>query len=141
MLKLLSATDLQAKIAKAEKDRESAASKAEAEKNAFIERISKPSGLSDEQLIEKASLIIGQAAENRLTSVEILRFPNELCTDMGRAIDQGETGWEETLTGVPKEIHQFWKRQLEPLGYGLTYEIVDRPGGMRGDVAVTLSWG
>ncbi|MEI6200833.1 MAG: hypothetical protein WCP68_02670 [Enhydrobacter sp.] len=135
MLRLLSATDLQAKIAQTEKDRVSAVNAAEAEKKEFIDRISKPSGLSDDQLVEKASLIIARAVENRLTSVEVLRFPNSLCTDMGRAIDQGEAGWEETLTGIPKEIRQFWQRQLKPLGYDLKYQIADRPGGMRGDVA------
>jgi len=29
---------------------------------------------------------------------------------------------------------------LKALGYHLRYEIVDYPGGMPGDVGVTLSW-
>jgi hypothetical protein len=145
MSKLPTAKDLQAKIAQAEADKASAAVKAhaaaEAEKQAFLERLSKPSGLSDEQVIEKASNIIGRAVDNSLTSVQVLRFPNHICTDGGRAIDQGEDGWEKTLTGIPKELYLFWDRRLKPEGYHIKYEIIDRPGGMRGDVGVFLSWG
>ena len=145
MLKIPTAKDLQVKIAHAEAEKASAAIKAhaaaEAEKQAFLDRLSKPSGLTDEQVIEKASHIVNRAVENGLTSVQVLRFPNHLCTDNGRAIDQAEDGWEKTLTGIPKELYFFWERQLKPAGYHIKYEIIDRPGGMRGDVAVFLSWG
>ena len=145
MVKIATAKELQARIAKAEADKASAAIKAhaaaEAEKQAFLDRLSKPSGLTDEQVIEKAQNIVARAVENGLTSVQVLRFPNHLCTDDGRAIDQGEEGWEKTLTGIPKELYSFWERQLKPAGYHIKYEISERPGGMRGDVCVFLSWG
>lgn len=145
MLKLPTAKDLQAKIAQAEGEKASAAMRAhaaaDAEKQAFLDRISKPSGLSDEQVIEKASHIITRAVENGLTSVQVFLFPNHLCTDDGRAIDQAEPGWEKTLTGIPKELYQFWERQLKPRGYHIKYEVVARPGGLRGDIGVFLSWG
>ena len=144
MTTLLSAKELRAKIAQAEGDKASAAAKAhataEAEKQAFIERISKPSGLTDEQILEKASHIVNRAVENGLTSVQVFRFPNHLCSDNGRAIDQNEDGWEQTLTGIPKELHDFWQRQLKSRGYRIKYHIIDFPGGMRGDVGVVLSW-
>ena len=136
--------ELQTKIAQAEADKASAAMKAhaaaEAEKQAFLDRISKPSGLTDDQVIDKAATIINRAVSNGLTSVQVFRFPNHLCTDNGRAIDQVEDGWEKTLTGIPKEIFQFWERQLKSKGYHIKYEIIDRPGGLRGDVGVFLSW-
>jgi len=141
---LPSAKDLQAKIAVAEGEKASAAAKAhaasEAEKQAFIERISKPSGLTDDQIIERASHIVNRAVENGLTSVQVFRFPNHLCTDNCRAIDQNEEGWEKTLTGIPKELWAFHERQLKPRGYHMRYHIVDYPNGMRGDVGVILSW-
>ena len=99
-MKLPTAKDLQAKIAQVEGERASAALRAheaaEAEKHAFLDRISKPSGLTDDQVLEKASHIINRAVENGLTSVQVFRFPNHLCTDNGRAIDQGEEGWQKT---------------------------------------------
>lgn len=139
-----SAKDLRTKIALAESDKASAAAKAkaaaDAEHQAFLDRLSKPSGLSDDQVLEKAGHIVERAVSNGLTSVQVLRFPNHLCTDNGRAIDQAEEGWQKTLTGIPKELWAFYERQLKARGYHMKYEIIDRPGGMRGDVAVFLTW-
>ena len=145
MVKLPTANDLQAKIALAEGEKASAAMRAheaaEAEKKALIDKMIKPSGLSDDEVIERASRIISRAVENGAMSVQVYRFPHTLCTDDGRAINQAEPGWEKTLTGIPKEIYEFWERQLKANGYHIRYEIIDFPGGMYGDVGVTLSWG
>ena len=113
----------------------------EAEKKALVERLTKPSGLSDEEVMKKAAAIIERAAKNGLTEVQVYRFPNTLCTDRGRAINQQEPGWEATLTGIPKEIYEFWHRRLRPLEYKLRVQIVDFPGGVPGDVGMTLKWG
>jgi hypothetical protein len=39
-----------------------------------------------------------------------------------------------------KEIYEFWKRRLRPEGYHIRYEVIDYPGGMPGDIGITLSW-
>ena len=141
---LPTANDQRARIAKVEGEKASAIAKAqaaaEAEKRAFLDRITRPSGLTDEQILEKAAHIINRAVDNGLTSVQVFRFPNHLCTDDGRAIDQAEEGWERTLTGIPREIYEFWERQLRPRGYHIRCEIVDRAGGLRGDIGISLSW-
>ena len=116
-------------------------SQAEAEKKALIDRLTQPSGLSDEEVMKKAATLIQRAAGNGRTEVQVYRFPNALCTDRGRAINQQEAGWEQTLTGIPKEIYEFWARCLRPLGYKLRVEIVDFSGGIPGDVGMTLKWG
>jgi hypothetical protein len=140
-----SAKALMEKIALAEADKASEEMRRraseEAEKKALIERLSKPSGLSDEEVMKKAAVIIERAAKNGLTEVQVYRFPNTLCTDRGRAINQQEPGWETTLTGVPNEIYQFWDRRLRPLGYRLRVQIIDFSGGVPGDVSMTLKWG
>jgi len=112
----------------------------EAEKRALIDELSKPSGLSEEEKIKRASTVIQRAMKNGLTEVQVYRFPNILCTDRGRAINQMEQGWEKTLTGIPKEIYQLWKDYLQPRGYKISYQIIDFPGGVPGDVGITLSW-
>jgi hypothetical protein len=43
------------------------------------------------------------------------------------------------LIGVTKEIYDFWQCQLKERGYHFRYEIIDCPGGMRGDVGIVLS--
>lgn len=113
---------------------------ADAEKRALMERLSNPSGVSDEERMKRAAAIIKRAVDNGLTEVEIMRFPNQLCTDRGRAINQQEPGWENTLSGLPRELFMFWSSYLKERGYKLRYQIVDFPNGMPGDVGVTLSW-
>jgi uncharacterized protein (DUF1778 family) len=141
---LPSAKDLMRKIALTEAEKASEdkrnRSVAEAEKTALIEQLSKPSGVSDEEGIRRAVTVIERAASNGLTEIQVFRFPNLLCTDRGRAINQQEAGWEKTLTGVPKEIYELWARHFRDRGYKLRVQIIDFPGGMQGDVGMTLSW-
>jgi hypothetical protein len=113
---------------------------ADAEKRDLMEKLTQPSGVSDEERMKRAAAIIKRAVDNGLTEVEVMRFPNQLCTDRGRAINQQEPGWDNTLTGLPKELFIFWQQYLKPRGYKLRYQIVDFPNGMPGDVGVTLSW-
>jgi hypothetical protein len=114
---------------------------AEAEKRALIERLSKPSGLSEDEKVKLASTVIQRAVRNGLTEVQVYRFPNSLCTDHGRAINQQEAGWDKTLTGIPREIFQLWSDYLKPRGYRIRYQIVDFPGGMPGDISIVVAWG
>jgi hypothetical protein len=94
MVQILSAKELMTKIAKVEGEKASKAMKAheaaEAEKQALLDRLSRPSGLSDDEVMEKAAIIVNRAIENGMTSVQVFRFPNHICTDNGRAINQVE---------------------------------------------------
>jgi hypothetical protein len=141
---LPSAKDLQQKIALAESEKAAQEMRrreaADAEKQALIDQLNKPSGLSDEEGIRRAMVIIQRAVNNGLTEVQVYRFPNTLCTDGGRAINQQEPGWENTLTGIPKEIFVLWSKYFRERGYRLRAQIVDFPGGVPGDVALTLVW-
>ena len=141
---ILSAKDPAAKIAEEQQQKALAAEKAhdaeEKAKKALIEKLRHPVGLSDDQLLEKAAIIINRAVENGQTSVQVFRFPHAVCTDNGRAINQAEPGWENTLVGEPKQLYEFWQRQLKTKGYRLRFEIIDYPNGMPGDVGITLSW-
>jgi hypothetical protein len=141
---LPSAKEMMEKLALAEAEKAEAATRrqaeVEAEKKLLLEKITKPSGVSDEEAMQRVAVIVQRAVSNGQTEVQVYRFPNQLCTDHGRAINQQEPGWEKTLTGLPKEMYEFWGRRLRPLGYKLKVQIVDWPGGMPGDVGITLKW-
>ncbi len=130
-------------LAEAEKATEAARKKAaaDAEKKALLDKLTAPSGVVEEERMKRAAAIIERAVSNGLSEVLVMRFPNSLCTDNGRAINQQEPGWELTLTGLPKELFEFWEQQLRPLGYKIRFQIVDWPGGVPGDVGITLKWG
>jgi hypothetical protein len=141
---LPTAQEMMEKLALAEAEKASVEARkhaaAEAEKKELLDKLTKPSGVSDEEALKRVAVIVDRAVSNGLTEVQVFRFPNALCTDHGRAINQQEPGWETTLTGLPKEMYEFWDRQLRPLGYKLRVQIIDFPGGMPGDVGITLKW-
>jgi hypothetical protein len=141
---LPTAQEMMEKLALAEAEKASEEGRkhaaAEAEKKALLDKLTKPSGVSDEEALKRVALIVERAVSNGLTEVQVFRFPNALCTDHGRAINQQEPGWEATLTGLPKEMYEFWDRELRPRGYKLKVQIVDFPDGMPGDVGITLKW-
>ena len=141
---LLTAQQMMEKLALAEAQKAAEAERrraaAEAEKKALIDKLSKPPDITEEERIKRAAAIIERAVANGMTEVQVMRFPNSLCTDHGRAINQGEPGWERTLTGLPKEMYEFWYRQLRPLGYKVHFQIVEFPDGLPGDIGITLKW-
>ena len=141
---LPTAQEMMEKLALAEAEKASVEARkhaaAEAEKKELLDKLTKPSGVSDEEALRRVKIIVERAVANGLTEVQVYRFPNALCTDHGRAINQQEPGWETTLTGLPKEMYEFWDRQLRALGYKLKVQIVDFPDGMPGDVGITLKW-
>jgi hypothetical protein len=113
----------------------------ETEKRALIERLSKPSGLTEDEKVQLAATVIQRAVRNGQTEVHVYRFPHSLCTDNGRAINQQEPGWEKTLTGIAQEIYQLWFDYLKPRGYRIQYQILDFPGGVPGDIGIVIVWG
>ena len=136
---LLTAQQMMEKLALAEAQKAAEAERrraaAEAEKKALIDKLSKPPDITEEERIKRAAAIIERAVANGMTEVQVMRFPNSLCTDHGRAINQGEPGWERTLTGLPKEMYEFWYRQLRPLGYKVHLNC-----RLPGDIGITLKW-
>ena len=106
------------KLALAEAEKADAAvtqtSRGGSREEVLLEKFTKPSGVSEEERMKRAAAIIERAVANGLTEVLVGKFPNALFTDHGRAINQQEPGWEKTLTGVPKELYEFWERQLAP---------------------------
>jgi hypothetical protein len=54
-----------------------------------------------------------------------MRFPNSKCTDGGRAINSFEPEWPQTLTGFAKKGHEFYEKELAPLGYKVRAQILN----------------
>jgi CBS domain-containing protein len=81
-----------------------------------------------------------QSAAHGEKEFMLLRFPSQLCSDGGRAINASETGWPETLRGEAGELYLRWERDLKPHGFPLGARVLDFPGGMPGDVGLFLFW-
>jgi hypothetical protein len=89
---------------------------------------------------DRVSRAVKSAAERGEREILVLRFSSEFCTDGGRAINNSEPHWPDTLTGFAKRAHEFWQKELQPLGYKSRAQILDYPGGVPGDVGIFLSW-
>lgn len=70
----------------------------------------------------------------------LLRFPADLCTDRGRAINAPQPDWPQTLRGEAAEIYLRWERDLKPGGFHLAARVLDFPGGFPGDIGLFLTW-
>jgi len=81
-----------------------------------------------------------EAAEHGSKEFMLLRFPSDLCSDGGRAINVPEPNWPETLRGEAAEVYLRWERDLKPRGFHLTARVLDFPGGEPGDIGLFLGW-
>jgi CBS domain-containing protein len=90
------------------------------------------------QAILRKAKAAAEAGEKELL---LLRFPCELCSDGGRAINAPLPYWPETLQGEAAEMYHLWERDLKPTGFHLIAQVLDFPGGIPGDIGLTLVWG
>ena len=81
-----------------------------------------------------------QAAERGEKEFLLLRFPSQLCSDGGRAVNAGDPHWPATLRGAAAELYLRWERDLRPNGFRLVARVLEFPGGMPGDTGLFLSW-
>ena len=105
-----------------------------------MEEFHKPPERTPEQVLQLVTQLVNRAAEAGQTEVQVYRFPNELCSDRGRRINNSEPEWEKTLEGRPKAAYDFWHDHLRPLGFHLKAEVLEYPGGMPGDIGLFLTW-
>ncbi|MFG1400803.1 hypothetical protein [Xanthobacter sediminis] len=109
----------------------------------LVKTLSAPLDLTPDVLHGIAQNLINKmklAAQRGETEIMVMRFPNTLCTDKGRAINNAEEGWPDTLTGRPRQAFELWRDHLRQGHYKLKAMIVDWPNGMPGDVGFFLSW-
>ena len=81
------------------------------------------------------------AAEQGLKEFPLLRFPSQLCSDGGRAVNVPDPDWPTTLRGEAAEIYLRWSHDLKPRGFHLAARVVDFPDGLPGDIGLFLVWG
>ena len=112
----------------------------EDKQKALMEEFHKPPDRTPDQLMQMLMQLVDRAAERGQSEVQIYRFPNSMCSDGGRRINNSLLEWESTLEGRPKLGYEFWRDHLRPLGFGLRAQVLEYPGGMPGDIGFILTW-
>jgi hypothetical protein len=92
------------------------------------------------EAIDRINNAVRIAAQNGQHHLQVITFPSSYCSDGGRRINIADPAWPTTLTGFAKDAFEFYNRELRPLGYRLQAEIINFPGGMPGDVGLSLVW-
>ena len=112
----------------------------EEKQKAVMAEFHKPPERTAEQLMELVMRLVSQAAERGQSEIQVYRFPNALCSDGGRRINNAEPDWHDSLEGRPKFGYEFWHDHLRSLGFGLKAEVLEYPGGKPGDIGFFLTW-
>ena len=119
------------------------AGQSEKAREELIRSLLQPVAVTPEKIAEVKTRVLSQlrsAARRGDKEVLVMRFPNALCTDKGRALNNLEKGWPSTLVGRPLQAFEFWRDHLQPQGYSLKAMIVDWPQGMPGDIGFFVGW-
>jgi cyclopropane fatty-acyl-phospholipid synthase-like methyltransferase len=90
--------------------------------------------------IERFNGWVRRAAEQGRSEIEILRFPSQYCTDHGRAVNNFEAGWPETLTGAARRAYDAYVQHLQVQGYKIRAQILNYPDGGLGEVGIYIGW-
>ena len=95
--------------------------------------------VTDEEIARVRRIVQAAAKDGKLEAM-VYSFPSSLCTDHGRAINNGDKDWPTTLQGKAKEFYDRYEGIGRPAGYKLKVMIINFPGGIPGDVGMFLNW-
>ena len=79
-------------------------------------------------------------AEQGHTELCVLTFPADFCSDGGRAINNFESDWPESLTGRAAKLYDLWEANAKNLGYRLEARVLNYPKGIIGDIGLYVLW-
>ncbi len=89
---------------------------------------------------QRVNTAIRRAAEQGRHELQVFTFPASYCNDHGRRINNNEPDWPDSLEGFARKAYEYYEKELRPLGYKLSAQVLDFPGGMPGEVAIVLKW-
>jgi hypothetical protein len=84
--------------------------------------------------------LVANAVKDGEMEAMVYSFPSDLCTDSGRAINNNDPDWPETLQGKAKEFFDRYQQFGKPGGYKLKAMVINFPGGVPGDIGFFLNW-
>jgi len=84
--------------------------------------------------------LVMNAVKDGAMEAMVYSFPAKLCTDGGRAINNGDKAWPSTLQGKAKELYERYEGFAKPQGYRLKAAIINFPDDLPGDVGLFLNW-
>ena len=87
----------------------------------------------------RVSTAVRRAAERGEQQILVLQFPSDWCADRGRAINNFDANWPDTLTGCAKRAYDYYVKERQPAAYCLRAAGLNFPGGIAGGVGLDLT--
>jgi hypothetical protein len=110
----------------------------EKKRTAFAEEFLK-GHVTDQERAMIRRLVVNAVKEGKMEAM-VYSFPSRLCSDRGRAINNNDPKWPETLQGKAKGLLDRYNEVARPQGYTLKAMIINYPDGVPGDVGLFLNW-
>lgn len=95
--------------------------------------------VSEDEIAMVRRLVANAVKDGKMEAM-VYSFPSDLCTDGGRAINNNDARWPETLQGKAKEFFDRYESIAKPQGYRLKAMVINFPGGIPGDIGLFLNW-
>jgi len=138
----ISAEELRMSILRKEMDKmdvERKAREAEEKKLAAFTQDFLHAHVSEDEIAMVNRLVMNAVKDGKMEAM-VYSFPSDLCTDSGRAINNSDPRWPETLQGKAKELYDRYEGRAKPQGYRLKAMVINFPGGVPGDIGFFLNW-
>jgi hypothetical protein len=90
--------------------------------------------------IDRVNNAVRIAAEQGHHQIQVVTFPVKYCNDGGRSINNFDPEWPKSLEGYAKKAFLFYDKELRPLGYKVSAEVISFPDGIPGEAALFLKW-
>src|SRR6185312_11397547 len=88
-------------------------------REAFLDRDLHP------EVRDRVNAAIRRAAEQGNHQLQVITFPASYCNDGGRRINNAEPDWPDSLEGFAKTAHQYFEKELKPLGFKVQARVLD----------------
>ena len=95
--------------------------------------------VGEDEIAMVRRLVLNAVKDGKMEAM-VYSFPSTLCTDSGRAINNGDPRWPETLQGKAREFFDRYEALGKPQGYRLKAMVINFPGGVPGDIGFFLNW-
>jgi hypothetical protein len=95
--------------------------------------------VSEDEIAMVRRLVANAVKDGKMEAM-VYSFPSDLCTDSGRAINNNDPSWPETLQGKAREFFERYQEFGKPGGYKLKAMVINFPGGVPGDIGFFLNW-
>jgi hypothetical protein len=96
--------------------------------------------VTEDEIAMVRRLVMNAVKDGKMEAL-VYSFPSDLCTDSGRAINNNDPRWPETLQGKAREFYERYQEFGRPQGYRLKAMVINFPGGVPGDIGFFLNWG